>query len=142
MIKRILCIALVSAGVTAAFAANTSVSISVGQPGFYGQINISNFPQPPLVYEQPVVIRQSPEVAPVAPIYLHVPPGHEKHWSKHCAHYNACGRPVFFVRDEWYNNVYVPQYQSKHGDHDKGNKDENDHGHGKGHQKEDHDQDR
>ncbi len=38
-------------------------------------------------------------------------PGHEKHWRKHCAQYNACGRPVYFVRDDWYNNEYVPRYR-------------------------------
>ena len=32
----------------------------------------------------------------VQPIYLHVPPGHAKNWRKHCAHYNACGQPVYF----------------------------------------------
>jgi hypothetical protein len=63
---------------------------------------------------------------------LHVPPGHEKHWSKHCAQYNACGRPVYFVRDEWYNNEYVPHYRHAH---------DNDHGHGHGHDKHgDHDE--
>jgi hypothetical protein len=72
-----------------------------------------------------VAVRQAEFVA-APPIYLHVPPGHEKHWSKHCAQYNACGRPVYFVRDEWYNNEYVPHYQHAH---------DNDHGHGHGHDK-------
>jgi hypothetical protein len=134
MIKNILCIVLISVGVTAAFATDVGVSVTVGQPGFYGRIDIGNFPQPRVVYEQPVIIHRSPEVISVKPIYLHVPPGHEKHWSKHCAHYDACGRPVLFVRDDWYNDVYVPQYQSKHGNHDKGGKDDQDHGHGKEHQ--------
>jgi hypothetical protein len=79
-----------------------------------------------LVYPQPVVIRRAPEFASAAPIYLHVPPGHEKHWSKHCAHYNACGRPVYFVRDDWYNKEYVPRYQHGGDDHGGG------HGHGRG----------
>jgi uncharacterized protein YcfJ len=25
--------------------------------------------------------------------------------------YNACGRPVYFVDDRWYNDVYVPHYR-------------------------------
>jgi hypothetical protein len=49
-----------------------------------------------------------------------VPPGHEKHWNKHCAEYNACGRPVYFVRDDWYNNEYVPHYQHDRDDHGRG----------------------
>ena len=39
------------------------------------------------------------------------PPGHEKHWNKHCHEYGACGRPVYFVRDGWYNDVYAPRYR-------------------------------
>jgi hypothetical protein len=50
-----------------------------------------------------------------APVYLHVPPGHEKHWADHCGAYHACGVPVLFVRDTWYNEVYVPAYRTKHG---------------------------
>jgi hypothetical protein len=40
-----------------------------------------------------------------------VPPGHRKHWAKFCGRYGACGRPVLFVRDEWYTNTYVPRYR-------------------------------
>ena len=45
------------------------------------------------------------------PVYLRVPPGHRKHWAKFCGRYDACGRPVLFVRDEWYTNTYVPRYR-------------------------------
>jgi hypothetical protein len=41
-----------------------------------------------------------------------VTPGHEKH----CAQYNACGRPVYFVRDDWHYNEYVPRH--RHGGDD------------------------
>ena len=97
------------------FAANVAVSVGVGQPGFYGQINVGDVPTPQLVYPQPVVIQRAPEFASAPPIYLHVPPGHEKHWNEHCGQYNACGRPVYFVNDDWYNKVYVPHYQHQHG---------------------------
>ena len=127
--KKILCAALLGACVTPAFAGDVGVSINIGQPGFYGQIDLGNVPQPQLVYPQPVVIQRSPEFASVPPIYLHVPPGHEKHWSKHCAEYHACGRRVYFVRDDWYNNEYVPRYRHGDGDHGDG------HGHGRGHDK-------
>jgi hypothetical protein len=127
--KKILCAALLGTIAIPAFAADVGVSISVGQPGFYGQINIGDTPRPPVVYAQPVMVARSPQYVSVAPIYLHVPPGHEKHWSKHCSEYNACGRPVYFVRDDWYNNEYVPRYRHDHNDHDE------DHGHGRGHQK-------
>ena len=87
--------------------------MSVGQPGFYGRIDIGNAPPPVLIYPQPVII-QRVQVAQPQPIYLRVPPGHAKKWSKHCQKYDACGRPVYFVKDDWYNNVYVPHYQSAH----------------------------
>jgi hypothetical protein len=96
-----------------AMATEVGVSISVGQPGFYGQIDIGNVPRPVLVYPQPVVIQPVRVVQPVQPIYLHVPPGHAKNWSKHCQKYDACSRPVYFVKDDWYNNVYVPHYQAQ-----------------------------
>jgi hypothetical protein len=122
-------------------AADVGVSVSVGQPGFYGRIDIGNAPQPQLIYAKPVVIHPAPAGVVYQPIYVHVPPGHEKHWSKHCAKYNACGRPVYFVRDKWYNNVYVPHYQAHHGknhgeNHGKkhdGDRHGDNHGHGKGH---------
>jgi len=119
-------IALVLTALSApALAGDVAVSISVGQPGFFGQIDIGNVPAPPLVYARPVVIERPPEYRDEAqPIYLHVPPGHEKHWKKHCREYNACGRPVYFVRDDWYNNEYVPRHQ--HGEHD--HDEEHDHG--------------
>jgi hypothetical protein len=50
------------------------------------------------------------------PIYLRVPPGHARHWAKHCREYNACGERVFFVQDDWYNREYVPRYQEQHRD--------------------------
>ena len=132
----------VSAGAT-----DVGVSVSVGQPGFYGRIDIGNFPRPEVMYPTPVVVARVPAGVQVPPpIYVNVPPGHAKHWSKHCHEYNACGRPVYFVKNQWYNDVYVPEYQARHGhkngehdDHHNGAKD--DHGghggdgHGKGHGK-------
>jgi len=127
---KILCSALFAACATTAFAGDVGVSLTVGQPGYYGQIDIGNVPQPQVVYPQPVLIQQGPGVVPAAPIYLHVPPGHEKHWRKHCGEYNACGRPVYFVRDDWYRNEYVPRYRHGGRDHDQGDRhDEEEHGH-------------
>ena len=101
-------------------AADVGVSINIGQPGFYGRIDIGNAPPPVLIYPQPVWINRV-AVAP-APLYLRVPPGHEKKWDKHCKKYAACGQPVYFVRDEWYRDVYAPYYseQVKGKDKDKG----------------------
>ena len=98
---------LFSACAAPALAGDVGVSISIGQPGFYGQIDIGNVPRPQVVYAQPVVIERAPEFVSAAPIYLHVPPGHEKHWRKHCAQYNACGRPAYFVHEDWYHRHYA-----------------------------------
>ncbi len=84
-------------------AADVGVSISVSQPGVYGRVDIGRFPQPAVVVAQPVYIERPVRVVTAPqPVYLWVPPGHRKHWSKHCGEYNACGAPVYFVRDEWY----------------------------------------
>lgn len=119
-----------------AMAADVGVSVSIGQPGFYGQIDIGNYPRPQVIYEQPVIIQRAPVA--YGPVYLRVPPGHEKNWGKHCAKYGACGRPVYFVRDSWYNEVYVPAYRSRHDggrDYHDGRRDHHDdhRGPGKGH---------
>ena len=74
--------------------AAAGVSVSVGQPGFYGRIDIGNLPLPLLLSPQPVVIQPVPVGVAPQPIYLHVPPGHAKNWRKHCHRYNACGQPV------------------------------------------------
>jgi hypothetical protein len=140
--KKVLFATLLGLSTVPTFAADVGVSISVGQPGFYGQIEIGNIPRPPVVFAQPVVIARTPEYVSTQPIYFHVPPGHEKHWGKHCAEYHACGRPVYFVRDDWYNNEYVPRYRphdDEDGDqgHGHGNGHHKDHDHGKGHGHED-----
>jgi hypothetical protein len=106
---------------------NVGVSISGEiQPGVYGQVNISNTPNYALVYPQPIVIA-APHAygVPVHAVYMHVPPGHAKHWSKHCQKYNACGRPVYFVKSAEYDPGY-DSHHSYHGEHDHHD------GHGKG----------
>lgn len=129
--KRFLCTIALAVAATPVLATDVGVSVSVGQPGFYGTIDIGNYPRPQVIYAQPVVIQPVPVGVVMQPLYLHVPPGHAKKWSKHCGAYNACGRPVYFVRDDWYNNTYVPQYRERHGHDD----DHGGHGKGKGHGK-------
>ncbi len=135
--KRFLLVTALAAVPMPTFAADVGVSISVGQPGFYGHIDIGDVPRPVLVYPQPVVIQPVPVGVVRQPLYLHVPPGHAKHWRKHCHEYNACGEPVYFVDDGWYNDVYVPHYRERHGGRDEGRGDGRDwdEHHGKGHDK-------
>ncbi len=111
--KRLLCVLAMAAATAPAFAADVGVSISIGEPGFYGRLDIGDYPQPQVIYRRPLMVEMVPVDRP--PIYLRVPPGHAKHWSKHCREYNACGERVFFVRDTWYRGEYVPRYQERHG---------------------------
>lgn len=131
--KRLLFAVIAAVAAAPAFAADVSASIGISQPGFYGQINIGEFPRPMVIYAQPVWIKPPSRVVYVEPVYLRVPPGHEKHWSKHCAKYGACGRPVYFVREDWYQSEYVPHHH--HHDYDDrgdGQDRDQEHGNGKG----------
>lgn len=108
----------VSALQTAAFAADIGVSVNISQPGFYGRIDVGRVPGPVLIYPQPVIIEQRTVNVVRQPIYLRVPPGHERHWDKHCSRYQACGQPVYFVQDGWYRDVYEPRYYGDAGRYD------------------------
>lgn len=111
--KRIATLFALAFASTVAPAADIGVSVSVGQPGFHGRLDIGSFPQPVLVYPRPAIaVPGGPPGR--APIYLHVPPGHAKDWPKHCAKYAACGQPVYFVDPRWYEEVYVPRYREMH----------------------------
>jgi hypothetical protein len=123
-----------------ALGADIGVSINVAEPGLFGQITLGNLPAPPpVIYAQPVVVAPVAGVV-VAPIYLHVPPGHEREWARHCGEYHACGRPVYFVREDWYNREYAPRYarhewHGDEGEHGHRDRDEDrDHGHDHGHE--------
>jgi predicted DNA-binding transcriptional regulator AlpA len=132
-VKRLL-VALIASGVAVpALGTDVSASIGISQPGLYGQINIGDFPRPAVIYAQPVWVQRPVKVMQVQPIYLRVPPGHEKHWSKHCGKYGACGQPVYFVREDWYQAQYVPRYERQEY-YARGKSDDHDskHGHGKG----------
>jgi hypothetical protein len=102
-------LALAALTAPAAHAGDVGVSISVGQPGFYGQIQLGGgYPPPTVVYTEPVLVERV--YAPPPPIYLRVPPAHYAHWARHCGFYRACGRPVYFVREDWYARTYAPAY--------------------------------
>lgn len=129
-----------------AFAVDVGVSINIGQPGFYGQINLGSNMVPQLVLPQPILIAPPPINVVLAPLYLRVPVAYTTNWHQHCGEYNACGRQVYFVRDDWYEREYAPRYRAhpeefgeerherrkekrKHGGEGKGRG----HGHGHGH---------
>jgi hypothetical protein len=125
----------------ASTASNVDVNVVIGgviQPGVYGRVEVGTRP-PPVLYPQPVtitppvivrqpvivqpqiVVQQAPVVVTQSPIYLHVPPGDSKHWSRHCREYNACNQPVYFVRNDY--RAYYDGERSRSEGHG--------HGHGK-----------
>ncbi len=122
-------VALLIAGAGVSRAGDLDIHVILsGQvaPGVYGQVQLGSGPPPPVVYAQPMLIE--PQVAPLPPVYLHVPPGHAKDWRKHCHEYHACNRRVYFVRSA----EYEPDYDHRDHDHD------HDHGHDR-HDDRDHD---
>lgn len=100
--KKIAMLALGTSLLAPAFAqTSVGVSVAINQPGVYGRIDIGNYPQPRFINAQPVLIAPPRVVVQQQPVYLYVPPGHQKNWAKHCARYNACGQPVYFVKEDW-----------------------------------------
>jgi hypothetical protein len=134
--KAVLSVLAVGATLPLAQAQNVSISASItGEviPGVYGHVVIGDRPPPPVVYAQPVVAMPAPVIvgAPaVEPIYLHVPPGHAKNWRKHCHEYNACNRPVYFVKSAEYEPGYRPDHHDHGHDHDHDHDRDRDHDHG------------
>jgi hypothetical protein len=99
-------LALLFAATSAVAQPSVGVSIGINQPGLYGRIDIGNLAPPPLVYAQPIIIKQPRVVVRQEPVYLYAPPGHQKNWAKHCARYSACGQPVYFVQERWVRERY------------------------------------
>lgn len=132
--KRFLIAATLAAAAlsTPTYAADVGVSVTIGDPGFYGRIDIGDYPypQPRVIYRQPRVIERI--VVEREPIYLRVPPGHRKHWNKHCRQYRACGERVYFVHDDWYQRDFAPHYRERHHDRWDGRRDGR-RGHDRGH---------
>lgn len=95
-----------------AIAADVGVSVSIGQPGFYGRLDIGGYSQPQVIYSQPRVIQRG--YVEREPVYMRVPPGHARNWRRYCGRYNACNERVYFVQDNWYNHEYAPRYQEQH----------------------------
>jgi hypothetical protein len=62
------------------------------KPGFYGRIVIKGPAAPPPVANEALV------PAGVQPVYLYVPPGQVRKWKQNCAKWQACDKPVLFVR--------------------------------------------
>jgi hypothetical protein len=78
-------LALLALTTPSAFAADVGLSITIGDPNFYGRIDLGGYPTPQVLYPRPYVIEHSGYYH--EPLYLRVPPGHIKHWGQHCREY-------------------------------------------------------
>lgn len=101
---------------------NVHFNLNVGAPGYYGPLNILQGVHPSVWNVQPVIA-----IGPVAistePIYLRVPNFQRKSWKKYCRKYGACQRPVYFVKNDWYEKEYghrkpPKSFHRKHKHHD------------------------
>lgn len=111
---------IMATGMAAAIAsqpalASGSISIEIAQPGVYGRVVVGDA-RPAVVYTEPVIVAPARYSHVRRPIYLYVPPGHQKNWGKHCHRYAACGQPVYFVRDSWVRDHHARQRaEHRHG---------------------------
>ena len=113
--------ALLLLGISTAHAQYANITIhGEVKPGVYGRVEFGNAPPPVVIYPEPVLIVKDPR--PLQPIYLHIPPGHAKKWEKHCHKYNACNRPVYFVKSKEYGRDWDDHHhhnkEHKHTDKD------------------------
>ncbi len=132
MKRLLMAVAVTAAAVTTpALAADVGVAISIGQPDFYGRLDIGGYPQPQVIYRQPIAVERVPMDRP--PVYLRVPSDHAKHWKRYCREYNACGERVYFVKDSWYNHEYVRRYLERNRGHRDNRHDEHRDDHRGGH---------
>ena len=97
--------------------AQTSLTVPLGQSGYYGRITIGNQAPPPVLGYAPVIAWPSRSgdrwsQPAIAPIYLRVPPQQARDWRRYCGLYQACSVPVLFVQDDWYRNTYAPQVRA------------------------------
>lgn len=82
-------------------AANVGVSVSIAQPGFYGQVSMGDFYGPAVIYPQAILVRPAPVYVVPQPVFHHVPPGHAKHWryrEVYVPHHRAPGGPWVYGR--------------------------------------------
>lgn len=114
---------------------DVGISISINQPGVYGRVELGNYPAPPVVYAQPIVIAPASVAVYQQPIYLYVPDVYQQNWGRYCGRYRACGQPVYFVQEQWVRERYWREHEgqrserrSRHHDDDDGDRGHGDHG--------------
>jgi hypothetical protein len=98
----------------AGLAAATTVA-AAEESGIYGRLDVEAFATPQVINAEPVLAESASRGASTRAVYVHVPPGDEKHWRAHCRTYSACDVPVHFVTESWFLNVYLPAVGAQDG---------------------------
>lgn len=120
-LRKFLAIGLIAAGSLASNAqagVHVDVNVGFGMPGYYGVVPIQGM-QPQLWNASPI-IQVGALVAGMPAIYLTVPDHERVHWGKYCGRYDACSRPVYFVKHGWYDKHYVKHHDKHWKKHGKG----------------------
>ncbi|HEY8358845.1 MAG TPA: hypothetical protein VIL30_15410 [Ramlibacter sp.] len=89
------------AGAASAQPADGFRNLTAGGPlrhGVYGRIEVRGTETPPVIYPKAVTAGEKVVAAGMRPVYLYVPPGQVRKWSRFCAKWSACDEPVLFVR--------------------------------------------
>lgn len=98
---------------SAAANASTQISISIGDSGYWGVLPALTGYRPEVWNNSPIVAIGT-AVAGLSAIYLNVPDAERHDWKNHCRKYDACNRPVHFVKNDWYRDQYAPEYRRQH----------------------------
>jgi hypothetical protein len=81
--------------------------VVAGHPDYFGKIEVSLAVPPSVINDSAAVVKGVERVAGSQPIFVRVPAQQMRNWPRYCSRYDACGYAVYFVKDDWYRNVYV-----------------------------------
>ena len=109
--KKQIAAAMLAFGAAGSALAQVGVSVGINEPGVYGRVDFGQPPPPvALVQPRPIYVTQPRRGVALAPLYLYVPVAEQRDWRRYCGRYDACGQPVYFVRDAWVRDRYEHQH--------------------------------
>ena len=79
--------------------AAVGVAITLGEPNFYGRIDLGRMAPPPIIRDYPVQVRRGPRGILLEPLSVRVTEREQRNWRRYCGRDDVCSRPVYFVRD-------------------------------------------
>jgi hypothetical protein len=109
--KRFMGMAALAALTTASSGGGNYIAASANSP--HGTVDVRRFPRLDLVSPHPVIVRFMSAQMLARALYLHVPQAHRAEWAGYCHFYQACGHPVYFVTEQWFEHVYRPMMEEE-----------------------------